>query len=88
MDEVKQGVYKASAVEEVAIAGLFPEWVVTVEVAKPDHMVVVGGGGEVGVVGEEVVQRMEGVVVGGVVVDIEEGDGAGGGAEFDGSDVA
>jgi hypothetical protein len=41
VDQIEEWTDLAVAVEEMSISEFFPQWVVSVEVAKPDHVVVV-----------------------------------------------
>lgn len=52
VDEVKERLNEATDVTEVMIARVFPEGMMAVKVAHPDHMIVVVGRGEGGVRGK------------------------------------
>jgi hypothetical protein len=88
VDEIKKGISEPGVVEEVCVPEFFPKRVMAVEVAEPRHVVIVRGGGEDGVAQQKGVDRSDGAVVGVIVVYIEKGNAAGGGAEVDGCDVA
>jgi hypothetical protein len=87
VDKVKERFVVGVRIIEVSVVLFLPEWIVAVEITKPNHVVVIAGVGNIWVTGEEGRNGVDRVVVIAVVVDVEQGNSARGGTEAQSSDV-
>ena len=71
-EEVKEGLDHGRWRVEMSVSIRFPEGVVSVEVAEPDHSFSRGGEDGAGARGKEGCEGGGGIVVGTVVVDVED----------------